>query len=111
MLDLNIAHQHSCIFSNDLNLTFALYAQDRDLQDSTVLEQKMNGLRMSHTRRNAAAEAAQAARIRLLTEKCATEIEELKGKQKKEYDIMVSTLPCSVSHLKILDVQQRIGST
>lgn len=49
----------------------------------------MNGLRMSHTRRTAAMEAAQAARVASLEEKCTSEIEELKIKQKKEYDILV----------------------
>lgn len=47
---------------------------------------------MSHTRRNAAMDAEQAARIASLEEKCAGEIEELKGKQKTEYDVLVSML-------------------
>lgn len=35
-------------------------------------------------------DAAQAARIAELEEKCAVEIEELRGKQKQEYDILVN---------------------
>ena len=50
----------------------------------------MNGLRMSHARRNAAMDAAQAARIQSLLEKCAAEVEALKKTQKNEYDILVS---------------------
>lgn len=72
------------------NTAHALASQERDQQDATVLEQKMNGLRMSHTRRTAAMDAAQAARVAALQEKCVAEIEELKGKQKAEYDILVS---------------------
>lgn len=63
--------------------------QERDQQDQSVLDQKMNGLRMSHTRRNAAMDAAQAARVQSLLEKCAAEVESLKRMQKKEYDILV----------------------
>lgn len=51
----------------------------------------MNGLRMSHTRRSAAMTSAQEARIASLLEKCAAEIEDLKVKQKKEYDVLAST--------------------
>lgn len=75
------------------NTAHALASQERDQQDATVLDQKMNGLRMSHTRRTAAMDAAQAARVAALQEKCVTEIEELKGKQKAEYDILVSASP------------------
>lgn len=64
-------------------------AQERDQQDARVLEQKMAGLRISHTRRGEAMDAAQIARVRALKEKCAAELEELKAKQKKEYDILV----------------------
>eukprot|EP00903_Cladosiphon_okamuranus_P007130 g6927.t1 len=64
--------------------------KERDQQDQTVLDQKMNGLGISHTRRNAAMDAAQAARIQSLQEKCAAEVEALKESQKKEYNILVS---------------------
>ncbi|CAM9483398.1 unnamed protein product [Ectocarpus fasciculatus] len=63
--------------------------KERDQQDQAVLDQKMNGLRMSHTRRSAAMNVAQEARITSLLEKCAAEIEDLKAKQKKEYDVLV----------------------
>lgn len=66
--------------------------QERDEQDQLVLDQKMNGLRMSHTRRTAAMEAGQAARVTALEEKCALEIDELRANQKKEYDILASVL-------------------
>lgn len=75
------------------NTAHVLASQERDQQDATVLEQKMNGLRMSHTRRTAAMDAAQAARVAALQEKCVAEIEELKGKQKAEYDVLVSGSP------------------
>lgn len=65
-------------------------SQERDQQDGAVLVQKMNGLRMSHTRRTAAMDAAQGTRVVALREKCVAEIEELKGKQKAEYDVLVS---------------------
>ncbi|CAM9702387.1 unnamed protein product, partial [Sphacelaria rigidula] len=64
--------------------------KERDEQDAKVLDQKMAGLRVSHTRRGEAMDAAQIARIRALKEKCAAELEELKVKQKTEYDILIS---------------------
>lgn len=41
-------------------------------------------------------DTAQAARMNALKEKCAAEIEELKAKQKKEYDVLVSTAHCTL---------------
>lgn len=75
-------------------------AQERDEQDAKVLDQKMAGLRVSHTRRGEAMDAAQIARIRALKEKCAAELEELKVKQKTEYDILVRIHHMLLSSLK-----------
>ncbi|CAM9234084.1 unnamed protein product, partial [Ascophyllum nodosum] len=63
--------------------------KERDEQDQQVLERKMGGLRMSHTRRTAAMEAAHASRVSELEQKCAEEVEKLKSKQKREYDTLI----------------------
>ncbi|CAM9774778.1 unnamed protein product, partial [Choristocarpus tenellus] len=62
---------------------------ERDDQDKKVIDQKMNGLQMAHRRRLAALEDTQRGQISSTKEKCIGEVEELKKKQKKEYDVLV----------------------
>ncbi|CAM9194322.1 unnamed protein product, partial [Discosporangium mesarthrocarpum] len=64
--------------------------KERDEQETKILNQKMGGLQMAHRRRLMNLDREQMGQIRALKEKGASDVEELKTKQKKEYDHLIS---------------------